>query len=122
MSSPAVVKILEGNTPENQGELARFSLSDDGKVATEYANGAVRSWLEGPGIWASGRMLHPKDGKSFFDAIDAACAASSFVRVRQAESSDHPDENLGPTEDAYSPNDLDELHALHQEFGSTDDE
>lgn len=28
----------------------------------------------------------------------------------------------GPTEDAYSPNDLDELHALHQEFGSTDDE
>jgi hypothetical protein len=64
--------------------MATFTLRDD-KVMAEYENKSFKDSIENVGVLSSNskRKLTIDDGEEFFNALDTAWAASSFIHVEE---------------------------------------
>lgn len=84
-----MIKRIYHYEPSTDSELVIgiFELLPDGTVRTEYPNaeqtGFDRSIADGRvrdrGL--RGRLVFPRDGKVFFDALDGAFGMSSLIRI-----------------------------------------
>jgi hypothetical protein len=71
-------------TPDEKTELASFELVD-GTLIADWKNEAYQLEIELSGIAdRKGKVLYPKDGLAFFEALDAAYATSSFISVAKS--------------------------------------
>jgi hypothetical protein len=67
-------------------ELAEFTLSPGGRVTvTWHSHGWFKDLIEHHGIVkaAPNRVLHPKDGVDFFDALPLAFSQSTCVQIEE---------------------------------------
>ncbi len=113
MTSSPAAKILIGVTPDDHREIARFVLDGD-RVTALYASPAMRSSIEGSGIYSDGRTLRPSDGRPFWDALDGAYSTSSFIKVRPAHApvAEPARQNFADNDDPLTDDDLDALRDL----------
>jgi hypothetical protein len=66
--------------------VATFEMTKAGKLLVEWEDGMdyYRDDIEGAGIVANGKVLYPKDGKAFYEALPRAYATSSTMYVKDA--------------------------------------
>lgn len=75
-------KVVKFVTPDRSEIMAVFTFSDD-KVTAKYENKSFKESVESVGILSSDgtSKLMIGDGVKFFNALDTAWAASSFIHV-----------------------------------------
>jgi hypothetical protein len=67
-------------TAEDHDPLAMFELEDDGTVTATYVSEGYKEDIES-GLFHKGRVLRPKDGKDFLDALEASVSTSTRLYV-----------------------------------------
>lgn len=77
-----MLKVLRNDEHE---PLAMFELEDDGSVTATYVRPMVKDDIETYGLLYKGKVLRPKDGKDFMDALDIAYSNSSRLYVHTVD-------------------------------------